>query len=73
MDMLFARLNTITIFAWGDAELSCPGPRRFEDPILLPDRRKLRMLAEAVAWLAKEIPKSEHKIGEGPSRGRQSC
>jgi hypothetical protein len=31
-------------------------------PILLPDGRKLRTLAEAMAWLAKEVPKSEHKM-----------
>jgi hypothetical protein len=33
--------------------------RRFEDPIELPDGRKLKTLAEAMAWLAKEVPKSE--------------
>jgi hypothetical protein len=36
----------------------------------LPDRQKLRTLAEAVAWLAKEIPKSEQKMEKAPSRGR---
>jgi hypothetical protein len=36
--------------------------RRFEEPIELPDGRKLKPLAEAMAWLAKEIPKSEHKM-----------
>src|ERR1700716_2101635 len=36
--------------------------RRFDEPIELPDGRKLRTLAEAMAWLAKEIPKSEHKM-----------
>jgi hypothetical protein len=35
--------------------------RRFEEPIELPDGRKLKTLAEAINWLAKEIPKSEHK------------
>jgi hypothetical protein len=35
--------------------------RRFEEPIELPDGRKLKTLAEAMVWLAKEIPKSEHK------------
>ena len=39
--------------------------RRFEEAIELPDGRKLKTLAEAMAWLAKEIPKSEHKMGEG--------
>jgi hypothetical protein len=36
--------------------------RRFEEPIELPDGRKLKTLAEAMSWLAKEIPKSEHKM-----------
>jgi hypothetical protein len=36
--------------------------RRFEEPIELPDGRKLKTLVEAMAWLAKEIPKSEHKM-----------
>jgi len=36
--------------------------RRFEEPIELPDGRKLKTLAEAMAWLAKEVPKSEHKM-----------
>jgi hypothetical protein len=37
----------------------CPGPGVFEEPIELPDGRKLKTLAEAMAWLAKEIPKSK--------------
>jgi hypothetical protein len=36
--------------------------RRFEEPIELLDGRELKTLAEAMAWLAKEIPKSEHKM-----------
>jgi hypothetical protein len=36
--------------------------RRFDEPIELPDGRKLRTLADAIAWLAKEIPKSEHRM-----------
>jgi hypothetical protein len=36
--------------------------RRFEESIELPDGRKLKTLAEAMAWLAKEVPKSEHKM-----------
>ena len=36
--------------------------RRFDEPIELPGGRKLKTLAEAMAWLAKEIPKSEHKM-----------
>jgi hypothetical protein len=36
--------------------------RRFDEPILLPDGPKLKTLAEAMAWLAKEVPKSEHNM-----------
>jgi hypothetical protein len=36
--------------------------RKFDEPIELPDGRKLRTLKEAIAWLAKEIPKSEHAM-----------
>jgi hypothetical protein len=36
--------------------------RRFEESIELPDGRKLKTLAEAMAWLAKGVPKSEHKM-----------
>jgi hypothetical protein len=36
--------------------------RRFDEPIELPDGRKLRTLADAIAWMAKEIPKSEHTM-----------
>jgi len=36
----------------------------FEDPIELPVGRKLKTFAEAMAWLAKEIPKSEHKMAK---------
>jgi hypothetical protein len=35
---------------------------RFDEPIELPDGRKLRTLKEAIAWLAKEIPKAEHTM-----------
>jgi len=35
--------------------------RRFDEPILLPNGRKLRTRREAINWLAKEVPKSEHK------------
>jgi hypothetical protein len=34
--------------------------RRFDEPIELPDGRKLRTLKEAIAWLAKEVPPAEH-------------
>jgi hypothetical protein len=36
--------------------------RRFEEPILLPDGRKLGTLREAINWLAKEVPKPEHRM-----------
>jgi hypothetical protein len=36
--------------------------RKFDEPIELPDGRKLRTLKEAIAFLAKEIPKSEHTL-----------
>jgi hypothetical protein len=36
--------------------------RRFDEPIELPDGRKLLTLNEAIAFLAKEIPKSEHTL-----------
>jgi hypothetical protein len=42
---------------------------KFDEPIPLPDGRKLRTLKEAVAWLAKEVPKSEHGLKSGPGGG----
>ena len=35
--------------------------RRFDEPIELPDGRKLKTLAEAIAYLAKTVPKAERK------------
>ena len=37
-----------------------PWSRRFDEPIKLPDGGKLVTLKDAIAWLAKEVPKSEH-------------
>jgi hypothetical protein len=34
--------------------------RRFDEPIKLPNGRKLVTLKDAIAWLAKEVPQSEH-------------
>ena len=34
--------------------------RRFDEPIILPNGKKLMTLKDAIAWLAKEVPKSEH-------------
>jgi hypothetical protein len=36
--------------------------RRFDEPIILVDGKKLLTLKDAIAWLAKEIPKSEHSM-----------
>jgi len=36
--------------------------RKFDEPIELPDGKKLRTLKEAIAWLAKDIPRSEHTM-----------
>jgi hypothetical protein len=36
--------------------------RRFDEPVELPDGRKLRTLADAIAWLAMEIPPAEHEM-----------
>jgi hypothetical protein len=38
--------------------------RRFDEPIKLPDGRELVTLKHAIAWLAKEIPQSEHTMKE---------
>ena len=38
--------------------------RRFNDPIPLPCGGKLVTLKDAIAWLAKEIPQSEHLMKE---------
>ena len=34
--------------------------RRFDEPIILPNGKKLSTLKDAIAWLAKEIPPAEH-------------
>lgn len=36
--------------------------QRFDEPIVLPDGGKLRTLREAVAYLGKAIPESEHDM-----------
>jgi hypothetical protein len=38
--------------------------REFEDPILLPDGTQLRTLREAIAYLAKTVPKAERDMPE---------
>jgi hypothetical protein len=46
--------------------------RRFDEPIELPDGKKLRTLKEAIAWLAKEIPKSEHALPKVQTAARMA-
>ena len=36
--------------------------RRFDEPIRLPGGGKLFTLKDAIGWLAKEIPQSEHRM-----------
>jgi hypothetical protein len=38
--------------------------RRFDEPIKLPDGGRLVTLKDAIAWPAKEVPKSEHSMKE---------
>jgi hypothetical protein len=38
--------------------------RRFDEPIKLPGGGKLFTLRHAIAWLAHEVPQSEHKMKE---------
>jgi hypothetical protein len=42
--------------------------RRFDEPIALPGGGKLFTLRHAIAWLAREIPQSEHRMQRGPDR-----
>jgi hypothetical protein len=44
--------------------LSLSWHRRFDEPIELPGGGKLVTLKDAIAWLAKEIPQSEHLMKE---------
>jgi hypothetical protein len=48
--------------------------RRFDEPIKLPGGGKLFTLKDAIAWLAKEIPQSEHgtkEVQTARNRGRR--
>jgi hypothetical protein len=38
--------------------------RAFDEPIVLPGGGKLFTLKDAIAWLAKEIPQSDHLMKE---------
>jgi hypothetical protein len=44
--------------------------RRFDKPIKLPGGGKLFTLKHAIAWLAKEIPQSEHAMKEVQTAAR---
>ena len=44
--------------------------RRFDEPIKLPGGGKLFTLKDAIAWLAKEIPQSEHRMKEVQTAAR---
>jgi hypothetical protein len=44
--------------------------RRFDEPIELPGGGKLYTLKDAIAWLAKEIPQSEHGTKEVQTAAR---
>jgi hypothetical protein len=44
--------------------------RRFDKPIVLPGGGKLFTLKHAIAWLAKEIPQSEHGMKEVQTAAR---
>jgi hypothetical protein len=44
--------------------------RRFDEPIILPNGKKLLTLKDAIAWLAKEIPKSEHGMKQVQAAAR---
>ena len=44
--------------------------RRFDKPIKLPGGGKLFTLKDAIAWLAKEIPQSEHGMKEVQTAAR---
>jgi hypothetical protein len=41
-----------------------PWSTRFAPPITLPNGEKLATVKDAIAWLAKEVPKSEHGMKE---------
>jgi hypothetical protein len=34
--------------------------RRFDEPVALPDGTRIATLSEAIAWLAANVPESEH-------------
>jgi hypothetical protein len=44
--------------------------RRFDEPIKLPGGGRLFTLKDAIAWLAKEIPQSEHRMKEVQTAAR---
>ena len=38
---------------------------QLDEPIILTNGKKLSALKDAIAWWAKEVPKSEHTMGAG--------
>jgi hypothetical protein len=38
--------------------------RKFSEPVELPDGKRLITLRDAIAWLAKSVPASEHDVPE---------
>jgi hypothetical protein len=50
------------VYLAGDRMPNQSWKSKFDEPIVLPDGRKLRSLKDAIAWLAKEIPNSEHTM-----------
>ena len=38
--------------------------RKFDEPIVLSNGKKLITLSDAIAWLARSVPKSEHNMRE---------
>jgi hypothetical protein len=46
--------------------------RAFDEPIKLPDGKKLLTLADGIAWLAKEVP-TNGIAGVRPSPGLKDC
>src|SRR4051794_25542566 len=43
--------------------------RRFDEPVVLPDGRKLKTLAEAIAWRGERNSEVRAPDGEGADRG----
>ena len=44
--------------------------KRFDEPIELPDGKKLRTLKDAIAWLAREVAPAEHEMKQVQTAAR---